>query len=247
MGVREDRGGEMRGPGGDLDGAAAAADPPIRAASERLADSAIEWLKDEAGRVRVEDYLTVLGALAGEAALVASGVLASVPPERKLPPGSAVFGDAINVILTGDVADLVEVPASSVVGIVAREIVPGLVPATEFPPLDELYRNVAASVSTTPWGHVAVSVPEDNRPTVPPLFAAFALRGAVDTAQSEVALPSPLRHVLPALALAHGLAQVDGAIDTAVGVRLALEILFGTAKLVPLGQADVDAVMKERR
>jgi hypothetical protein len=239
------REGAMRGPGDELDGAAAVADPRTRAASERLADRAIEWLKDDAGRVRVEDYLTVLGALAGEAALVAARVLASVPPDHALPPGSAVFGDAINEILTGDTADLASVPPGSLVGIVAREIVPGLVSAGEFPRLDELYRNVAANVGKTPWGHVAVSVPDDNRPTVPPLFAAYALRGVVDSAQTEAALPNPLRHVPPALALAHGLRQVDGAIDMEIGVRLALEVVFGTAKLAPLSQADVDAAKTE--
>jgi hypothetical protein len=236
----------MRETGGELDGAVPAADPRTRAASERLADRAIEWLQDEAGRVRVEDYLTVLGALAGEAVLVASGVLTSVPSDHPLPPGSAVFGDPINEILTGDVADLARVPPGSVVGILEREIVPRLVPAGEFPRLDDLYRNVAANVGTTPWGHVAVTLPEANRPVIPPLFAAYSLRGAVDVAQAEAALPDTLRHVAPALALAHGLRQVDGAIDMAIGVRLALEVVFGMAKQVPLSRADVAAVMKER-
>jgi hypothetical protein len=232
----------MGGPGGEFDAASAAADQRARTAAETLAGRAIEWLKDAAGRVRVEDYLATLGALAGEAALVASGISAAMPSDRRLPPGSPVFGDAINVVLSGDVADLALVPPGSVVGIVARAIAPNLVRVEEMPSLEELYRNVAAGVGRTEWGRVPLTVPEANHPIVAPLFAAYALRGAVDAAQAEAGLPNTLRHVVPSLALAHGLHQVDGAIEMAIGIRLALEVVFGVAKLAPLTQADVDAV-----
>ena len=47
--------------------------PAVLTASTRLAELAILRVKDGRGGVRAEDYITVLAALTGEAALVAAG------------------------------------------------------------------------------------------------------------------------------------------------------------------------------
>ena len=219
--------------------------PQARAAAEALAAIALRSVQDPAGRVRVEDYVTVVAALTGEAALVAAGVFDI--ETSGLTPGSAVFGDAINDILSGDSTDLMEQPPESVAGILVAELVPATVPLALFVPLEELYRHVAASVGTAEWGAVATTVPADHQPTVLPLRFAFELRPAVDEAQAQAGLPSSLRHVPCALALCECLKQVGDAADVGMTIRLALEVVFGMAKTVPMSRAAFAAVAGEER
>jgi hypothetical protein len=213
-----------------------------RAEAEVLARVALESVQDIAGRVRVEDYVTVLAALTGEAALVAAGVIDI--ETSGLTPGSHVFGDAINDILSGDTSDLTKQQPQSVIGILVGELVPATVPLALFVPLEELYRHVAATVGTTQWGTVATTVPADHKPTVLPLRVAFELRPAVDEAQAQAGLPSDLRHVPCALALCQGLKQVRDSADMGTAMRLALEVVFGMAKMVPMSRVAFEAVAR---
>jgi hypothetical protein len=192
------------------------------------------------GRVRVEDYLTVLGAMTGEAAVLASGVIDLETTD--LPPGSPVFGDPMNQVLTGDTANLASVPPESVVGILVAELVPSTFALEAMPPLEQLYANVAAGVRSVEWGNVPLSVPADNAPSVLPIQVAFELRPAVDAAVLATQLEASRRHVLPTLALAEGLRQVQAAIDPAIAVRLALEVVFGMAKMAPMTNRAFEAV-----
>ena len=64
---------------------------PFEPAAVALRDVALAYVQDERG-VRVEDYVTVLAAATGEAAIVASGVIDI--EHNELTPGAAVFGDA---------------------------------------------------------------------------------------------------------------------------------------------------------
>jgi hypothetical protein len=220
---------------------AKAISPATRAAAEQLAGAALARVQDPATRgVRVEDYLTVLGGITGEAALVAAGVLDIESTD--IPPGSPVFGDQINVVLTGDTTDPTHVPADSVVGILIAELVPDTIPLDRFGSLEALYRGVAASVGSTAWGMVKTTVPAANQLTLLPIRVAFELRPAVETAVQKSGLSPRLRHVPCALALAVGLKQVRQAIDIDIGLTLALEVVFGTAKMVPMSRRALAAV-----
>jgi hypothetical protein len=189
--------------------------------------------------VRVEDYLTVVAAVTGEAALVASGL---VDIERtELTPGSAVFGDAINAVLTGDALTLAAVPTLSVVGLFAAELVPATVPTDAVEPLARWYEHVAANVAGRPWGEVATSVGDEHRPTVLPLRAAYDLRPAVDEAAALCGRPTSERHVLCTLALCAAFGQVKSAIDVRVATTLAFEVVFGMAKMVPMSRQALEA------
>jgi hypothetical protein len=185
------------------------------------------------GRVRVEDYLTALGAITGEAAIVAAGIEIET---LDIPPGSALFGDQVNQVLSGDTADLAAVPADSVVGILVTELVPKVYALADFGRLEDLYRGVAASVGQTEWGQVHLTVGDDHAPTVLPIRLAFELRSAVEAACSAAAVRVEQRHLPCAIALAGGLAQVREAIDPKVGLRLALEVVFGMAKMTPMSR-----------
>lgn len=209
-----------------------------------LRDVALSRVQDERG-VRVEDYLTVLAAATGEAAVVASGLFDI--EDNDMAPGSGVFGDAINEVLTGDATELGQVPASSVVGVLRDHLVPGVVGADGFPPIVDLYRHVAETVGSARWGDVELTVPEDHRPTVLPLQVALELRPAVVEIEAaaerafvdgEVARPDGWgRHGLCALALASAIEQTAAAIDAPLAVRLSLEVAFGMAKVVPMSAA----------
>jgi hypothetical protein len=201
--------------------------------------AAIARLRDDRG-VRVEDYLTALAAVTGEAALVDAALFDIESTE--LTPGSAVFGDEINRMLTGDETDLHALPATSVVGVLRDRLVPnGTVAAEAFGPLERLYAQAAAGVGSTAWGEVPLSVADEHRPGIPPLRLAFELRPAVESAVAEVqegngSAPVAGRRVPCALALASAIERTAQAIDVAVGLTLSLEVVFGIAKTVPMSR-----------
>ena len=207
----------------------------IRRRATALAATALRHVQDSAtGRVRVEDYLAVAASMTGEAALIASGVIDVESSE--IAPGSAVFGDPINTVLSGDVSDPTAAPPRSVIGVLVAELVPEVLPLEAFGSLVDLYRGVAAGVGSTPWGAVALSVPDVHRQTVLPLQVAFELRSTVDDACAALGLPASERHVPCTVALADALRQVREAIDPRLALRLSLEIVFGTAKMMPMSQ-----------
>ena len=212
------------------------------AAAAAIADGALRYVQDEAGRVRVEDYLTCLGAVTGEATLLASGVLDV--EQTDMAPGSAVFGDPINVVLSGDKAELEDAPSESVVGVLVRALVPSVFAIEVFPSLKSVYEHVAKSVGNAPWGEVATSVPDENKPTVVPLRAAFEMRPLVDAAYESGNVELSRRHIPCAMALATALEQTRQAIDPSVAVKLALEVTFGMAKVVPMSRAALEAAQK---
>jgi hypothetical protein len=219
--------------------------PAVRLSAAQLAKVAVALVEEKSGQVRVEDYVTVLAALTGEAALAAAGILDI--ETSTIPPGAPIFGPAINLILSGDQPDATKVPADSVVGILVGELVPGSASLDLFRPLDEFYANVAANVGKNPWGNVATSVAVANKPRVVPLQVAFELRAAVDAAQSGSGLPRTLRHVVCAVALADGLKEVKAACDMNIAVTLAMEVVFGTSKMAPMSRAAFERVRNQRR
>jgi hypothetical protein len=196
----------------------------LTAAEGRVREAAIALVQDERG-VRVEDYLTVLAAATGEGALAAAGFDVT---GHDLPPGSPLFYEPVNLVLTGDVLE--DVPAGSVYGVL-QDL------SDSVPPPKELYELVAGSVGRAEWGHVTVTVDTDHRPSVMPLRAAFELRPQVEAIEASHGLTVGDRATLTATALRAAMEQVGEAIDRALAVRLALEITFGMAKLAPMTQA----------
>jgi hypothetical protein len=215
----------------------AEAQAAIARAAFAIRDAAYQYLVGERG-VRVEDYLTVLAALTGEAALVASGLIDIETAAIK--PGSGIFGDAVNEVLSGDATDLDEVGSASVVGLMRDGLVPGVV-AGELFDLERLYRFVAEKVGSVEWGMAAVSVPEANQPTVLPLRAAFEMRPEVEEAYAD----RRTRHIPCAIALVSAVEQTKEALDPLIGVTLALEVVFGMAKTMPMSRRMMEELAEE--
>jgi hypothetical protein len=206
----------------------------VEEAAGQIAAAALARVQEAStNRVRVEDYLTALATVTGEAAIVAAGIDIEA---LDITPGAALFGDQINQVLTGDTADLDKVPADTIVGILVASLVPNVVTLADFGSLEDLYRSVAAHVGDVEWGTVFVSVGADHAPSIPPIRLAFELRPAVDAACAEAGIASAQRHQPCALALARALDQVKEAIDVKVGLRLALEVVFGMAKMAPMSR-----------
>ena len=206
-----------------------------QAPSDQLAEYVLGYVRDDDGRARVEDYLAALAAATGEAAILASGLL---DIERNdLTPGSGVFGDAINAVLSGDVTEAPSVVGQaplSVVGLLVSELVPDVTPISTFDVIPEVYAQVAAAAGSLPFGEVAVSVGADHQPFQPPLRSALELRTAIEFLAREEGIPDAERYRLCTAALAAAIRQTAGVLDPAVAVRLSLEICFGVAKLVPV-------------
>jgi hypothetical protein len=219
-------------------------DARIHEAATTLAGDALVYVQEpQTKRVRVEDYLAVLAAMTGEAAVVAAGVFDIA--HNDLTPGAAVFGDAINHVLTGDATSIGDVPADSVVGVLVHELVPLVVTVDAFGSLERLYKHVAENVAGSTWGTVALTVPADNQPTILPLRAAFELREAVDAAQASAGLVRAQRHVPCATALSIAIGQVRAAIDLTIAMTLSLEVIFGMAKTVPMSRAAFESTEPE--
>lgn len=220
--------------------------PPTSLAvrARQLADAAIDIVQGrERATVRVEDYLTVLAATAGEAVLVASGVLDPWPEGVR--PGQAVFGDPVNDVLTGGRTALDQVPAPSAVGQLVRDLVPGVVPLDAFPSIGGLYEHRARTVYSVAWGTVATTVPADHQPTVSPLQVAYRLRPAVDAAQASLGLATAERYIPCVAALGLAVAEVRDAIDLRLALQLSLEVLFGMAGMAPMTEAALRAAARD--
>lgn len=216
---------------------------PASDAAAQIAAAALARVAEPGtGRVRVEDYLAALGAITGEAAIVAAGIDIEA---LDITPGSALFGDQINQVLTGDTADLAAVPADTIVGILVAQLVPDVIALADFGSLEDLYRSVAAGVGQTEWGTVHLSVGPDHAPSMPPIRLAFELRPAVEAACSSSGVADAQRHQPCALALAIGLGQVREAIDIKLGLTLALEVVFGMAKMAPMSRRSFANVARQ--
>jgi len=213
-------------------------------AAQKIIDAALARVADPPGtpRVRVEDFLTAVAAVTGEAAIVAAGIDIEA---LDMPPGAALFGDQINQILTGDTTELANVPADTIVGILTASLVPNVVSLADFGSLEDLYRSVAEHAGDREWGNVYVSVGADHAPTIPPIRLAFELRPSVEAACLESGIAPAQQHQPCALALSGALVQVKDAIDIKLALKLALEVLFGMAKMTPMSRSAFAAVAGE--
>ena len=181
------------------------------------------------GRVRVEDYLTVLAAAAGEASLAAAGFDVE---GHDLTPGSGLFFDPVNALLTGD--PITRPAAPGTVWSLIEPLGSSLTPAAALPDPAAVYRFVVEHLGQADWGRVSTSVGPEHEPTVMPLRAAYDLRPHVLEIERQFGAPVEDRHVVTTAALTAALEQTREAIDVPVALRLSVEVLFGMAKMAPM-------------
>lgn len=205
----------------------------MTAAVDAIVTYLIEGLKEDGGRVRVEELISAAACVAGERCIDAAGDFDA--RNHDFPPGSHVFSDSVNVLLAGDGAsDVAAVPAESVAGILRDRVVGRGYQLADFPSLEDVFSGFAARIgNATDWGRVPLSVPDEHKPLLLPIRVAYETRTAMDQLLSgERDAKGRLR--LATLALAEVLVMVAEAIDRKVALRLALETVNGMAKTAPM-------------
>jgi hypothetical protein len=204
----------------------------FRHAAESLRETAMRLVQTDDGRVRVEDFLNVVASATGEAAIVASGVFDI--EHNEMMPGQPVFGDAINMVLTGDVTSVSQCAPTSAIGALRDSLDERLQPLVMQLDLEAAYKWTAEHVGTGEWGGVVLDISDDNRPGMLPLQAAFELRPYVVAQEEQHHLETGDRGRLCAVTLGLSLNMVQDAIDPAVALTLSIQTLFGMAKMVPM-------------
>jgi hypothetical protein len=215
----------------------AAAGTEEDALAAKLVQLVVNSLRDDKG-VRAEDAICVLATVVGERCIDAAGDYDL--RRHTLTPGSRVFSDQVNYLVSGDVAsaDLAEISASSVVGILRDRLVGRSYDRADFPALSAVFRGFAAKVGTAAaWGTVPLSVPERHQPSLIPLRIGYETRPAVDKVLSPLGGDKQRILRTAVLALAQLLEAVRQAIDPKIALRLALELVNGMAKTAPMTEA----------
>jgi len=198
-------------------------------AETRIREAAIRLVQEPGGGVRVEDYVATLAAAAAEAALAAAGFDVE---HHDLVPGSVLTYDAVRARLTGD-----PVTRPAPVGTVWSLLEPlagGTVAASAFPDAAQLYAQAEDHRGAPQPGEVVTTVGADHAPARPPLGQAYALRPAVLETERLFGAAVTDRHIVTASALTSAIDQTKSAIDPAIALRLALEVLFGVVRLAPM-------------
>lgn len=192
----------------------------------------VEGLKDPDGRVRVEELLSAAAAIVGERCIEAAGDFDA--RNHAFTPGSRVFSDNVNELLCGEVANAAAAPADSVIGVLRDRIAGSGYELKDFPSLEEIFRSFAAGIGdAADWGRVPLTVPDENRPFLMPLRAAYETRVHIDRMLPAGGDAKSRLHVVT-LALAEALIAVAEAIDHPLALRLALETVNGMAKTAPM-------------
>lgn len=144
----------------------------------------------------------------------------------------------MNQILFGDAERMENWPPWSVFGVFRDGLTRTGISTALIPPVAELAKNAAANAYAGPWPYL--SVPDDNQPRMEParLAAGFrpSLHELVSKDEGELDLPRCMLH--SAVATVELLGATREVLDSAIGVRLAMEIVIGMAKACPLDARD---------
>lgn len=151
-------------------------------------------------------------------------------------PGSRIFSNNINKLLTGDVAPkkLEAIPAGSVVGTMRDKLLASGYAEFDFPPLQVVFEHFAANIGNkADWGKVPLLVPDENKPVVLPLRVNYETRSIVDKAFQQLAEPKE-RLRAASLTLCRVLIAVQNAIEKKTALLLALQVVNGMSKTAPM-------------
>ncbi len=207
-------------------------DQPIR---QRLVDLVLAALRDQNGRIRVEDAISAAATIVGERCIDAAGDFPL--REHNLPPGSRAFSTRANELICGDISEagVRQIPADSIVGVLRARLDNRLYADAEFPDLAEVFRQYAARIGdAADWGKVPLSVPEDHLPFIPPLRVGYETRGRVDDILAPAREDKARCLRIATEALAEILAMVASAIDHKLALTIAIDTINGMAKTAPM-------------
>jgi hypothetical protein len=189
------------------------------------------------GMFRCEEMISVAAAFVGECCLRKSAVIDF--DNHDFAPGRRIFSDRINEVLSGDRTSWKGIPISSAFGalynLLTRADAPnGVWDPQLFPEIADIYQQYAAASGSVPWGYVPLTVAPMHMPKMPPLRAAFELRGLA-FAHRTPGFPNPDDLLaISQFLLMKVLMKTRRGINEAVAIRLAFETLNGMAKTAPV-------------
>jgi len=201
----------------------------------RLLSYTMAMVKEDDGRTRVEDAVSLAAITVAERCLDAAGDFDL--RDHSLTPGARVFSDRVNVLLCGDIvsANLDDFPAESIVGVLRDRLDWQKYQRTEFPALVDVFKYYAAHIGEPrDWGTVPLSIPAEHWPRALPLRDGYETRPSVDEILKHLQ-GDKLRGLRVATeVLAEVLNMVADAIDHRIVLTLALEMINGMAKTAPM-------------
>jgi len=200
------------------------------------------------GRYRCEDLVSAIAAFAGEACMRQAAEFDC--DNHRFAPGTPVFSQKVNVVLSGDRCDWAQIPATSAFGRIFNMLTQhpdGPWSADSFPDVAALYRRFAearrGTATRESFGKAPLSIPGKHFPVVPPLRAAHNLRCAV-FARWPLA-PEPAISVMAQMVLLKILLTIRPHLDEHIALTLALETMNAMAKTAPLLPAHMEESASE--
>lgn len=151
-------------------------------------------------------------------------------------PGERILSNQINEILIGDHStnDWNEIPAESVFGTLFNNL-KRLIALDKFPEPTSIFESFVKGIGAeVEWGNIPYTVPEEHFPSLLPLRIGFESREAVDKILNQAKLDKQQRLQILVNALSDVLSQTKEAIDPAISLRLAFELLNGMSKTAPM-------------
>jgi hypothetical protein len=209
----------------------------------RLANFVVKSLTEKNGRVHAEDTISLAATIVGERCIDAAGDFKL--REHNFVPGSRVFSDRINQILSGDIASAKwsDLPRDSVFGTLKSSLDPKAYQEWAFPEISGIFKGFAAGIGKKEdWGRVPLSVPTANCPILLPLQVGFNSRAFVDGLFSPIREDKMLCVGVATEALADIMNRTWRVLAPQTAVLLALETINGMAKTAPMTKAALDRV-----
>jgi hypothetical protein len=208
-------------------------DADVVATSRALVEILLNKLTAKDGRIHAEDAISGAAAVVAERCILAA---AEFDPRRhRFTPGSRVFSDRVNGLISGNQPTVESAAADSVVGILRDQLVVAGYRREEFPDLKGVFEGFAARIGKEEdWGWVPLSTPADNRPHLMPLMVAFETRADVERGLAALRSDEAKALAASTLALADILGKVKDVIDHRVALLLAIETVNGMAKTAPM-------------
>lgn len=206
------------------------------AAAHALAEMLMSGLKDDAGRVRVEDLVTAAATIVGERCIEAANDFDA--RSHDMQPGQRVFSDKVNDLIAGNLSSGTwsDFPATSVCGILRYVLTTkGKYTVDDFCSMADVFRSFAAGIGEgCDWGKVPLTIPSEHHPHILPLRLEYETRGLVDHLFANLGGDRQRKLTASVLCLSLVLVWVEDAIDKKLAIQLAMETVNGMSKTAPM-------------
>ena len=200
---------------------------------KEIVEFTFDAVKNDKG-VRVEDAICLISTIVAERCIDLSGIYNMY--EHEYTPGERIFSDQINQILCGNIStdDWSEIPSTSVFGIIYENLYQR-VPSNKFPSIEKIFQDFAGGIGKeSDWGNVPYTIPEENIPFLLPLRVGVESREQVDKILNQIELDKNQKLTIVTKSLCDILNKTKHIIDSAISIKLSLEIVNGMSKTATL-------------